>query len=91
MPLHPLTKEQQSLLDEFNESGLSIYDFAIKKGLSYSSVHYVIDKDRRIRSESIPTKFVSLPLHNESTSITTNNVNNLISFNLNGLSCNSPF
>ena len=86
MPLHPLTKEQQSLLDEYKQSGLSIYDFATQKRLSYSSVHYVIDKDRRIRSENIPADFVSVPLQGETTRTTTINVNNLISFNLNGLS-----
>ena len=85
MPLHPLTKEQQSLLDEYKQSGLSIYDFAAQKRLSYSSVHYVIDKDRRIRSENIPADFVSVPLQGETTRNTTINVNNLISFNLNGL------
>ena len=85
MGLHPLTQEQQTLLDDYNQSGLSIYDYASQKGLSYSSVHYVVDKDRRLRNENVSNQFISIPLQNKSIDIVTNNMNNLISFNLNGL------
>lgn len=91
MSLHPLTIDQKALLDEFNQSGLSIYDFAQQKGMSYSSVHYVIDKDRRIRNENINNGFVPIPLNKEmllpsqTHQSTHNGSNNLISFKLNGI------
>ena len=41
MPIHPLTIDQKALLDEYNQSGLSICDFDVLKKKNYSSVHYI--------------------------------------------------
>lgn len=91
MSLHPLTNEQQTLLDEYNSSGLTIKDFACSRGKTVEQVYYIIDKDRRIRNENTNHGFIPIPINDDVTQSsrinrsTSNNLNNLISFKMNGI------
>ena len=91
MAIHPLTEEQQTLLDEYRASGLSVSEFAKSKNISRGQIDYAIEKDRRLRSEEIikyygKGSFVPVPINNETSSKNTlDNSNNLISFLVNNV------
>ena len=91
MAIHPLTEEQQTLLDEYRASGLSVLDFAKLKNKSKHQIEYIIDKDRRLKSQEIikyygKGNFVPVPINNETSSKNPiSNSNNLISFLVNNV------
>ena len=95
MALHPLNENQIAILEEYRPSGMSILEFAKSKGTSKHSVYYLIEKERRLKGESFASEvikannFVSVPIETKESSIikspSNNNMNNIISFNLNGL------
>lgn len=94
MPLHPLNENQIAFLEEYRSSGMSVLEFARSKGVQKSAVYYLIGKERRLKGESFASEvikannFVSVPIETNELSIKSlsNNTNNIISFNLNGLS-----
>ena len=74
---------------------MSILEFAKSKGTSKHAVYYLIEKERRLKGESFASEvikvnnFISVPIKTKEPSIiksSSNNTNNVISFNLNGLS-----
>ena len=94
MPLHPLNESQIAFLEEYRSSGMSVLEFARTKGVQKSAVYYLIGKERRLKGESFASEmikasdFVSVPIETKELSIksSSDNTNNIISFNLNGLS-----
>lgn len=94
MPLHPLNESQIALLEEYRSSGMTILGFARYKGISKYSIYHLIDKDRRLKAESLSNEtitasnFIPVPIKAKELLIESspNNTNSLISFNLNGLS-----
>ena len=94
MALHPLNENQIAILEEYRSSGMSVLEFAKSKGTSKHAVYYLIEKERRLKGESFASEvlkannFVSVPIETKEPSIiksSSNNMNNIISFNLNGL------
>ena len=94
MALHPLNENQIAILEEYRSSGMSVLEFAKSKGTSKHAVYYLIEKERRLKGESFASEvmkannFVSVPIETKEPSIIkspSNNTNNIISFNLNGL------
>lgn len=91
MPLHPLNESQIAFLEEYRSSGMSVLEFARSKGVQKSAVYYLIGKERRLKGESFASEvikannFVSVPIETKELSIESPS-NNIISFNLNGLS-----
>ena len=53
MPLHPLNESQIAFLEEYRSSGMTVLEFAKHKGISKHSVYYYIDKERRLKAESL--------------------------------------
>ena len=94
MALHPLNENQIAFLEEYRSSGMSVLEFARTKGVQKSAVYYLIGKERRLKGESFASEmikasdFVSVPIETKELSIksSSDNTNNIISFNLNGLS-----
>ena len=91
MSIHPLTEEQQALLDEYHSSGLSVLDFAKLKNKTTYQIYYIINKDSRLKSEEMikhygQESFIPVPINNEtSPKNTLDNSNNLISFLVNNV------
>ena len=94
MALHPLNENPIAILEEYRSSGMSVLEFAKSKGTSKHAVYYLIEKERRLKGESFASEvmkannFVSVPIETKEPSIiksSSNNMNNIISFNLNGL------
>ena len=90
MPLHPLNDDQISLLEEYKSSNLSLVEFAESKGKSKHSIYYLIDKERKLKAESLSLEvrasenFIPVPLKSDM-SVKNENNNKNISFKLSGL------
>lgn len=66
MAYHPLTNEQQAIVDGYHSSRLTIKEYASSIGLKEHQVGYLLNKDRLIRGEQIYNKnkengFIPLP------------------------------
>lgn len=102
MPYHPLTTEQQAIVEGYRSSHLTIDEYAASIGLKKHQVGYLLNKDRLLRGEQIYNKnkengFIPLPYigkdnkdddnnaTNAETTFTSNNMNNIISFKMNGI------
>ena len=86
--LHPLNENQVSLLNEYRESNLSIKDFVSRKGITYSSLEYIIQKEKRINeSNSICLdSFIPIKIDNQNKNYS--NSNNNIDVIINGFNIN---
>ena len=49
MALHPLTKEQQDVVDGYRSSNMTIDEYATSIGLKKHQVGYLLNKDHQIR------------------------------------------
>lgn len=92
MSLHPLNNDQLALLNEYKASNLSILEFVNNKGISIHQLYYLINKERRLKAESMSMEiskckdFVPVPIENKATSaVAINKANDLISFKANGI------
>ena len=101
MPLHPLNESQIAFLEEYRSSGMTVLEFARYKRISKHTVYYYIDKERKLKAAALSNEvikannFIPVPFKNDCREdkdetplikLTPNKKNNLISFNLNGLS-----
>lgn len=90
MSLRQLNGDQIALLEEYKSSNLSILEFANTKGISKNTIYYLVDKERRLKAESMSLEiealndFIPVPIKTDTPS--KNNVQSkVISFKLNGL------
>ena len=89
MAVHPLSDKQKDLLEEYKNSKLSMREFAKFKGVSISTIYYLVDKERRIEAQQLylpdsSSSFVSFPFANKHEEVSTSS-SNIIAFSMNGI------
>ena len=72
--LHPLNEDQQNLLLEFKNSGLTMKEFVSRKGINYNSLAYLVWKEKRLNECSSFSLNSFIPIKSDKTKIGTKSI-----------------